>query len=701
MKKFRHLFTKNSIVSGLIIFVTLSLLATSAYFKMIPINNTLDDNKIAVKNVYAPYDYYDEEGTIALADKVAEETGPVLSQRFDATFSAFEDIALFFDDTDMYREEIANNQLQSTDFTAYLNNRVSSYILMCGKKGISINSETAKLLLATLTDAQYANFKSVVTENFSSVQNRDVFEGNRDRLLEEYKDETQYTILDEKLNKLSIEIAQAFLRINSIVNAKETAAVKSTARNDIMNNHAIIIYEGSLIIAKGDVATEDTIRLLDKMDLSGTKQFNEKIFIGIALILILLLVPIFVFKALFSYKKKYTKRHILVICFLLVFLFVIVFLLPGDLRLYIPVFFLPILITILVDEKMAIIVGAAAAVFLGFVYRADTTYISILIIGGILSAFFAKRITVRLKLLASGLAIGVFTALVLFTATLVINGNISDVVYDMLALLANGMLSVILVLGLLPLFESVFNIITPFKLLELANPNRPLLKRLLMEAPGTYHHSLMVGNLAEEASNEIGANGLLARVGSYYHDIGKMSRPMFFKENQGAEENPHNKMKPELSKLVITSHTKEGDEIAKKYKLPHAIRDIIMEHHGTTQVKYFYNKALENNGGDVNPDAFRYQGSRPRSKESAVVMLADSVEATVRSKGDISRGEVEGIIRKSIKDKLDDGQFDLCDLTLKDFDDISNAFMRVFGGYFHKRIEYPEPPEGMTDSIES
>ncbi len=701
MKKIKQIFTKNNIVSGLIIFVTLALLAASAYFKIIPINNTLDDDKIAVKNVYAPYDYYDEEGTITLADKVANETDPVLIQRFDITFSAFEDIALFFDDTDMYREEIANNQLQSADFTTYLNNRVSSYILTSGKKGISLNSITAKLLLSAQTDAQYANFKSVVTENFSSVQNRDVFEGNRDELLEEYKDGTQYSILDEKLNELSIEIAHAFLRINSIVNSEETAAVKSAARNDIMENHAITIYESSLIIAKGDVATEDTIRILNEMDLSGAKQFNEKIFIGIALILILLLAPIFVFKVLFSNKKKYTKRHILVICFLLVLLFAIVFLIPSDLRLYIPVFLLPMLIAILVDEKMAIIVGAAAAVFLGFIYRADITYLSILITGGILSAYFAKRITVRLKLLASGLGIGVFTALVLFTATLVISGNISDVVYDMLALLANGMVSVILVLGLLPLFESVFNIITPFKLLELANPNRPLLKRLLMEAPGTYHHSLMVGNLAEEASNEIGANGLLARVGAYYHDIGKMSRPMFFKENQGSEENPHDKMKPELSKLVITSHTKEGDEIAKKHKLPHAIRDIINEHHGTTQVKYFYNKALEKNGGDVNPDAFRYQGSRPRSKESAVVMLADSVEATVRSRGDISRGEVEGIIRKSIKDKLDDGQFDLCDLTLKDFDDISNAFMRVFGGYFHKRIEYPEPPEGRTNGIES
>lgn len=697
MKKFRQLFTKNNIISGLIVFVTLALLAFSAYFKMIPINKTLNDENVAQKNVYAPYDYFDEEGTAALADKAAEETAPVLIQRYDATFSAFEDIALYFDETDAVREDIAQNKLQSSDFTSYLNNKINSYILLSGRKGIGLNTSTTNLILLGLSNAQYANFKSIVTENFSSIQNRDVFEGNKEALIAEYVENTKYSILDDSLNEFSRDIASSFLRINSVVNVEETSALKSAARENVIKNQSIVIDEGSLIIAKGDTADEDTIRILDSMDLSGTKQFNEKVFVGIAVLLILLTVPVFVFKVLFSNKKKYTKGHVLVICFLLVFLFAAVFLIPNDFKLYIPVFMLPMLIAILVDEKMAIIVGAAAAVFLGFIYRADITYLAILVTGGILSSFFAKKINVRLRLLASGLAIGVFIVAVMFVATLATNGSVKDIIFDLLALLVNGMVSVILVLGLLPLFESVFNIITPFKLLELASPNRPLLKRLLMEAPGTYHHSLMVGNLAEEASNEIGANGLLARVGAYYHDIGKMSRPMFFRENQGSEENPHNKMKPELSKLVITSHTKEGDEIAKKYKLPHAIRDIINEHHGTTQVKFFYNKALESNGGDVDPNAFRYQGSRPRSKESAVVMLADSVEATVRSRGDISRGEVEGIIRKAIKDKLDDGQFDLCDLTLKDFDDISNAFMRVFGGYFHKRIDYPEPREGLVN----
>ena len=232
--------------------------------------------------------------------------------------------------------------------------------------------------------------------------------------------------------------------------------------------------------------------------------------------------------------------------------------------------------------------------------------------------------------------------------------------------------------------------ITPLKLLELADPNHPLLKRLLMEAPGTYHHSLMVGNLAEVAARQIGGNALLARVGAYFHDVGKLKRPNFFKENQMSE-NPHDRITPNLSTLVITSHTKDGEQLALKYKLPRAIRDIIVQHHGTTLVAYFYHKAKQGEKGiEVKESNFRYEGPRPQSKEAAVVLLADSVEAAVRSLPDKTKGKIEGLIRKIIKDKLDDGQLDNCDLTLNDMNEIANAFMTVLSGFFHERTEYPE-----------
>jgi len=261
----------------------------------------------------------------------------------------------------------------------------------------------------------------------------------------------------------------------------------------------------------------------------------------------------------------------------------------------------------------------------------------------------------------------------------------------------------VLTIGLLPFFESVFTLVTPLKLLEISNPNHPLLKKLLIEAPGTYHHSLMVGNLAEVATEDLGGNALLARAGAYFHDVGKLKRPDLFKENQFSE-NPHDRMTPNLSAVVITAHTKDGIEIATKYKLPLVIKDIIKQHHGTTLVAYFYYKALKSNEGEeikqkIKQETYRYEGPKPQSKEAAIVMLADSVEAAVRSMTEKTESKIEVLIRKIIKDKLDDGQLDKCQLTLADLDTIANSFMRVLSGYFHAREQYPEISDTIKKDI--
>ncbi|HNU80584.1 MAG TPA: HDIG domain-containing protein, partial [Bacillota bacterium] len=229
------------------------------------------------------------------------------------------------------------------------------------------------------------------------------------------------------------------------------------------------------------------------------------------------------------------------------------------------------------------------------------------------------------------------------------------------------------------------------KLLELSNPNQPMLRRLLIEAPGTYYHSILVGNLAEAAAEDIGANALLCRVGAYYHDIGKLKRPYFFKENQITRDNPHDKITPNLSALVITSHVKDGVEIAGKNKLPSTVIRIIEEHHGNTLVAYFYHKALSAEGAEaVDESKFRYPFRKPQTEEAAIVMLADSVEAYIRSLSEPTRDQVEQGVRKIIKDKLNDAQLDNCDLTLKDLEMIGQAFVKVLAGIFHDRIEYPE-----------
>ena len=266
---------------------------------------------------------------------------------------------------------------------------------------------------------------------------------------------------------------------------------------------------------------------------------------------------------------------------------------------------------------------------------------------------------------------------------------------------ANGLLSAILMIGTLPYLESAFGVISMIRMMDLCNPNQPLLKRLLLEASGTYHHSIMVGNLAETTAEYIGANPLLVRVGAYYHDIGKINRPEYFVENQhGFLRNPHESIAPALSALIVTSHVKEGAELARSARLPEAVVDFIISHHGTSLVRYFYNMAVNEDGiQNINEKNFRYEGPKPRSKELALVMLADSVEAAVRSLSDNDQEKIRVTVRKIIEDKLNDGQLQECDLTFNDLDVIRNQFCKVLEGIYHKRIEYPEEVmRGMDDA---
>jgi putative nucleotidyltransferase with HDIG domain len=253
----------------------------------------------------------------------------------------------------------------------------------------------------------------------------------------------------------------------------------------------------------------------------------------------------------------------------------------------------------------------------------------------------------------------------------------------------SGLVSAVLTILEAMLFEWAFNLVTASKLMELSNPNKPLLRRLLLETPGTYHHSILVANLAEAAASAVGANALLARVGAYYHDIGKLKRPIYFKENQLSGDNPHDRTDPRVSTAILTAHPHDGVEMAVRERLPEEIQEIILQHHGDSPVLYFYDKAARQ-GGDVDVADFRYDGPRPRSREAAIVMMADTIEAAARAAGDSSPEKLAQLIRKMIHGKLEDGQFDESLLTFSELSRISDAFLTVLNGVYHDRIEYPE-----------
>ncbi len=266
--------------------------------------------------------------------------------------------------------------------------------------------------------------------------------------------------------------------------------------------------------------------------------------------------------------------------------------------------------------------------------------------------------------------------------------------FKMVFALAGGLLSAMIVNGTIPLVESLFKYTTDIKLLELANLNTPVLRDLMIQAPGTYHHSVVVGNLVEAAAEAINANPLLARVAAYYHDIGKVRKPLYFIENLGSGENKHDKLAPSMSALILMAHVKDGVELAREHKLGTTLVEIIRQHHGTALIKFFYDKARSKQDPEsqqVEERDYRYPGPKPQTREAALIMLADAVEAASRTLTDPTPARIQGMVQKIINNIFIDGQLDECELTLKDLHNIAKSFNGILSGIYHHRIDYPEP----------
>ncbi len=343
------------------------------------------------------------------------------------------------------------------------------------------------------------------------------------------------------------------------------------------------------------------------------------------------------------------------------------------------------------DLELAFILAVGLSLTAGLVFN-NLVLAGVLLSGAVAGSLFVWKARWRSRIIAAGF----FTGLVQVAAGLTVAyAGKPDVLLKFCGLqLINGFLCAFLVASALPLFEYLFKVVTDVSLLELADFNHPLLKRLVLEAPGTYHHSLMVGNLAEMAAEAVRANALLARVGAYYHDIGKLSKPEYFSENQDRYASKHDQLSASMSKLVIMDHVKNGVELARKNHLNREIVHFITQHHGTSLVYYFYRRAIEEKQvkEDVEEEVFRYPGPKPQSKETAIVLLADSVEAACRALEEPTAERIADIVHRIINNKFIDGQLDHCDLTLKDLERISATFIHILAGFYHSRVDYPEPP---------
>lgn len=355
---------------------------------------------------------------------------------------------------------------------------------------------------------------------------------------------------------------------------------------------------------------------------------------------------------------------------------------------YIPVSGIVMLVAILYNNiNLSFSFCVLTSCFAGLMAQNSLPLSLIFLLTGIIAALLVAKVQKREHILNVGLAAGLAQAFFSLVAYQQINFS------SLLPNFLSGIISAIVVAGLLPLLENLFGIATNFYLIELSDSRHPLLKKMILDAPGTYHHSIVVGNMAEAAAESIGANSLLARIGAYYHDIGKLGQPEYFMENQKAL-SKHSSLSPSISKMVIINHIKEGAELAKKYRLKPAIIDFIVQHHGSSLVYYFYRKALEEIEEDekILEEGFRYPGPKPASKETAIVLLADSVEAASRAIAEPQASRIEEVVHKVINNKFIDGQLDDCDLTLRDLEKIAKVFIHMLSGIYHGRIEYPEAP---------
>jgi len=514
---------------------------------------------------------------------------------------------------------------------------------------------------------------------------------------------------DDKVQSIGFEIMSAFLSYNRVF---DEAGAYVLRQNTLEEFVPVMMLRGQTIVARGDIVDEEALAILDSLGLLATDWTREIVpMLGIFIIVAVAMFACCWFIAYFRDKKavgriKESPKEDLLLFTIYVFVLVVLVAMHGMNYYLMPLLVFTTLVAMLVDIRSAVVLNLGMTIIGYFIVDGDIAYMMFFMLAGSLVCLFARFTTERTKIMMVALLVACFNFAISMAVSLVfVRGPaITDwtaflIVGSFAAL--NGLLTVILAVGSLPLWEIVFGVVTPIKLLDLTNPTNPLMRRMTIEAPGTYHHSLIVANLAETAAYDIGANPHIARAGGYYHDIGKLKAPQYFVENTTGE-NPHDHLDPLTSTRMIVSHVAHGLTLAAQYRLPQFLRDIINEHHGTSLIKYFYGKAkkmseaLEGAPEIVESD-YRYPYVVPQSRESAVVMLADMVEAAVRSMISSLKDakEMRAFINQLIKERLTDGSLADSGLSIRDVDTIAESFFRVLKGMYHERIPYPKIEEAM------
>ena len=533
--------------------------------------------------------------------------------------------------------------------------------------------------------------ESVCIDGLNKAYEAPIEDGNEQDLKEAKKEYTDF-ISSSDLSDSEKAIALNFVNVVEPNFFYDKEKTDELIKETLKQVPPVMIKKNQIVVSEGEPVTAHQLELLGTLGLLSDSASALYIYIalGVLVIIVMYLQYGYIHKYYPAINKEFSK--IVMISILNVFPVILARLFGMMSNYIIPLACMPMLITLLLNYKISLVFSMLNVILIGGAVGFNPNIIILAILNVVLGGTLLRKMQQRNDILYSSITVAVLSSILTFSVGTLTTNNFMEILADSTFAAAGAILSGILTIGVLPFFESTFDIVTNAKLLELSNPNNPLLKKLLMEAPGTYHHSILVANLAELAAEQVGGNPLLARIGAYYHDVGKTKRPYFFRENQFGKKNPHDRLKPEVSSKIIISHVKDGSELAKEYNLPKTIHDFIVTHHGETLVKYFYLTVKNNseNPEEVKEEDFKYPGPKPMSKEQGIVMLADSTEAAVRSINEPTEEKIEKMVNNIIDDKLASGQLDNCDLTLRDISKIKKCFLKALNGIHHERIEYPD-----------
>ncbi|MDP4222707.1 MAG: HDIG domain-containing protein [Bacteroidota bacterium] len=488
-----------------------------------------------------------------------------------------------------------------------------------------------------------------------------------------------------------------FIKPNLIYDAATSNAVRDRLVNEISVNRGLI-QEGELIISRGEIVNDAKYTILESFRQEYEKRLGKTdkwlILIGRLILVTACYLALYLFLYHFRFDVlSSTHKTFFIILIVLLFILITRFIIsiPGNLVFLIPFAIIPILVRTFYDSRLALFVYLVSIMLAGFIVPNSFEFVFVSYIVGTIVIFSLTNVYRRAKLFFATLMVFLAYSVVYFGIGLMQEGSLPDLNWKNYILFAGNGVFLLLSYPLIFIFEKAFSFVSDATLFELSDTNQPLLRKLADEAPGSFQHSLQVANLAEEAAREIGANNLLARTGALYHDIGKVARSEFFIENQSEGFSPHDELDPLKSSKIIIDHVMEGIELAKKYKLPPPIIDFIQTHHGTSVAYFFYKKYLDKNPGRTDMEKnFAYSGPKPNSKETAIVMMADAVEASSRSLANYSEENISELVERIVYLQEQDGQFSETPLTFKDISDIKSVFIKRLSNIYHARIAYPE-----------